>query len=137
MFLLLIDNISMIAVNENEKVIRNTRHINIHYHHIQNLIEKKIIEISHILTNEMTVNNLTKVLLSNKFKKFIELIEISRIEINSKISDSKTSNNKFNNSKTNDNNKNDENFMTNYYEKADKADKKADKKISFKTEEIK
>ena len=36
-----------------------------------------------------------------------------------------------------DNNKNDENFMTNYYEEIDKTDKKADKKISFKTEEIK
>src|SRR6266487_6647255 len=79
-FLLLINNISMIAISENEKVIRNARHIDIHYHHIQNLIKKKIIKISHISTDEMTVNDLTKALLSNKFKEFIKLIRISKIE---------------------------------------------------------
>ena len=114
----------MIIVNENEKVIRNVRHIDIYYHHIQNLIEKKIIEISHISTNEMTVNNFTKMLLSNKFKEFIELVRISRIEIDSKTGNSKTSND----------DKNNENFVTNYYKK---ADKKADKKISFKIKKTK
>src|SRR5204863_187223 len=84
-FLLLIDNINAIVISENEKVIRNTRHIDIYYHHIQNLIEKKMIEISHISTDEMTVNDLAKILLSNKFKEFIELIEVLKIE----ISDSK------------------------------------------------
>ena len=34
MFLLLIDNTNMIAVNESEKVIRNAKHIDICYHHI-------------------------------------------------------------------------------------------------------
>jgi len=61
-------------------------------------------------------------LLSNKFKKFIELIRILKIEINSKIS-----NDKFNNDKTSNNDKNDENLVTNYYEKADEE-------VSFKTE---
>ena len=122
----------MIVISESEKVIRNARHINIHYHHIQNLIEKKIIEISHISTDKMTVNNLTKILLSNKFKEFIALIRISRIEISDdEISNSKTSNSKFNNSKTGSNNKNNEKFMTNYYKE---ADKEADKEVSFKTE---
>ena len=68
----------------------------------------------------MTVNDLTKTLLSNKFKEFIELIEILRIETDSEI----------NNSKTSSNNKNDGKFMMNYYE----AGKEADKEISFKTE---
>ncbi len=118
-FLLLINNISMIVISENEKVIRNARHIDICYHHIQNLIEKKIIEISHISTDEMTVNDLTKVL-SNKFKEFVELIEISKIEADdSKISDDETDDNKFNNDDASDD-KNDENLVTNYYEEADK-----------------
>ena len=119
MFLLLINNISVIAVSESEKVIRNARHIDIYYHHIQNLIEKKIIEISHISTDEITADNFTKTLLSNKFKKFIELIRISKIETDSKFNNNKTSNDK-----------NDENFVTNYYEEADKE-------VSFKTEEAK
>ena len=93
-FLLLIDNISVIVISESEKVTRNARHINICYHHIQNLIEKKIIEISHISTDEMTVNDLTKALLSNKFKEFIELIKISKIETDDKTKNSKTGNSK-------------------------------------------
>ncbi len=126
----------MIVISESEKVIRNARHIDIHYYHIQDLIEKKIIEISHILTDEMTVNDLTKMLLSNKFKEFIALIRISRIEISDdEISNSKTSNDKFNNSKTGDDDKNDEKFMTNYYEEAGKASKEADEEVSFKAEE--
>ncbi len=118
MFLLLINNTDTIAVSESKKVIRNARHIDIHYHHIQDLIKKKIIEISHISTDEMTVNDLTKALLSNKFKEFVELIRVSKIEF---------SNNKLSNSKSNNNNKNNENFVINYY-------KEADKEVSFKTE---
>src|SRR5436190_23316780 len=104
-FLLLIDNISTIVISESEKVTRNARHIDICYHHIQNLIEKKIIEVSHIPTDEMTVNSLTKALLSNKFKEFIELIEVSKI----KFSDGKSSNDESNND-----DKNDGNLVVNY-----------------------
>src|SRR5205809_114201 len=125
-FLLLIDNTGMIVISGGEKVTRNARHIDICYHHIQDLIEKKIIEISHISTDEMTVNDLTKMLLSNKFKEFIELIRISRIEIDSKISNDETSNSKSNNSKTSDNNKNDGNFMVNYYKEAGEAGKETE-----------
>ena len=124
-FLLLINNTDVIAVSENEKIIRNARHIDIHYHHIQNLIEKKIIMISHISTDEMTVNDLTKILLSNKFKEFVELIEVSKIKISSsKFSNSKFSNSKF--SKTSNNDKNDKKFVTNYYKETEE--------VSFKTE---
>jgi len=126
----------MIVISESEKVIRNARHIDIHYHHIQDLIEKKTIEISHISTDEMTVNDLTKMLLSNKFKEFVALVRISRIETSDdKISDDETSNSKFNNDKTDNDDKNDEKFMMNYYKEADKAGKEADEEVSFETEE--
>ena len=113
----------MIAVSKNEKVIRNARHINIHYHHIQNLIEKKMIEISHISTDEMTADDLTKTLLLNKFKEFVELIRISKIETDS---NSEASNSKFNNNETSDNIKNNGNFVVNYYKETEE--------VSFKTE---
>ena len=79
-----------------------------------------MIEISHILTDEMTVNDLTKVLLSNKFKEFIELIRVSKIE----FSDDELSDDESNND-----DKNDENLVTNYYKEAGKEE------ISFETEE--
>ena len=85
----------------------------------------------------MTVNDFTKMLLSNKFKEFVELVRILKIEIdssNDKSSNSELSDDKLNNSKSNDsksnNNKNDENLVTNYYEE---TDKEADKKVSFET----
>ena len=134
-FLLLINNTDVIVISENEKVTRNARHINICYHHIQNLIEKKIIEIFHISTDEMTVDDLTKVLLLNKFKEFIELIGVSRIETDSKASNGEASNSKPNNNEASSNNKNDEKFMINYYKKAGKAGKEADKEVSFEAEE--
>src|SRR2546421_12509602 len=58
-FLLLINNTGAIVISEGEKVTRNARHIDICYHHIRDLIEKKIIEVSHILTGEMTADSLT------------------------------------------------------------------------------
>src|SRR5438034_1477110 len=57
-FLLLIDNTGMIAISEGEKVIRNARHIDICYHHIRDLIDKKMIEVSHIPTGEMAADDL-------------------------------------------------------------------------------
>ena len=120
MFLLLINNTDVIAISESEKVTRNARHIDICYHHIQNLIEKKIIEVSHIPTDEMTVNSLTKALLSNKFKEFIELIRVSKIEL---------SNDESSDSKSNNSNKNDGNLVANYYKEA------GEEEVSFKTEE--
>ena len=88
-----------------------------------------MIEISHISTDEMTVNDLTKALLSNKFKEFVELIRVLKIEAssNSKASDYETSNDKSNNSKPSSD-KNNGNLVTNYY-------KEADKEVSFKAEE--
>src|SRR5438034_8217990 len=134
-FLLLIDNISMIAINESEKVIRNARHIDICYHHIKNLIEKKIIKVFHILTDEMAADDLTKTLLSNKFKEFIELIGVLKIKTsdskasNSKASDGGASNSEPNNGEAGGNDKNDGKFMANYYKEADKEE------VSLKAEE--
>src|SRR6266513_3096214 len=80
----------------------------------------------------MTVNDFIKTLLSNKFKKFVELIKILKIEINndSKSSNNKSSNSKFNHDKINYNDKNNENFVMNYY-------KKINEKISFKIKKTK
>ena len=126
-FSLLIDNTGAIVISGGEKVTRNARHIDIHYHHIRDLIEKKTIEISHILTGEMAADGLTKMLLLNKFKEFIELIRVSKIE---------ASNDEPNDGEASSNDKNNEKFMANYYEEAGKeANKEADKEVSFKAEE--
>ena len=84
-----------------------------------------MIEISHIPMSGMAADDLTKALLSNKFKEFIELIGISKIE----LSDNELSNSKPDNSKTSDSDKNNGNLVANYYKEAGKEE------VSFKTEE--
>src|SRR5438046_7251110 len=59
-FSLLIDNNSVIVISKDKKITHNVCHIEICYHHIQNLIEKVIIDISHILSAQMTADSFTK-----------------------------------------------------------------------------
>src|SRR5436190_12850917 len=82
-FPLLINNTGAIVISGDKKIIRNTRYINICYHHIRDLIEKKTIEISHIPTIGMATDGLTKALMTNKFKEFVELIKVSKIKSDS------------------------------------------------------
>ena len=132
-FPLLINNTGAITISESEKVTRNARHIDIHYHHIRDLIEKKIIEVSHIPTGEMAADGLTKALLSNKFKEFIKLVRVSKIETggggNGESGNGEASNGESNNGKASGNDKNDGNLVTNYYKEA------GEEEVSFKAEE--
>ena len=79
-FFLLIDNNSMIAVSKDEKITCNICHIEICYHHIQDLIEKVIIDIIHIPSAQMTADSFTKPLNAVKFDKFCDLIGIEDCE---------------------------------------------------------
>ena len=85
-----------------------------------------MIEISHISTDEMTVNDFTKMLLSNKFKEFVELVRVSKIETSS--GDGELNNSEPNNGKPSSD-KNDGNLVANYYEEA------GEEEVSFKAEE--
>ena len=79
-FPLLIDNNGAIAVSKGEKITRNARHIEIRYHHIQDLIEKAVIDISHIPSAQMAADGFTKPLDVIKFGKFRDLIGIEDCE---------------------------------------------------------
>ena len=75
-FPLLIDNNDAIVISKDEKITCNAHHIEIHYHHIQDLIEKAIIDISHILSAQMAADSFAKSLDAIKFSKFHDLIDI-------------------------------------------------------------
>ena len=76
-FSLLIDNTGSIAVSSGEKITRNARHINIRYHHIRDLIQKGLIKVTHVSSNQMTADGFTKALPEPKFKEFRDLIGVS------------------------------------------------------------
>ncbi len=80
-FSLLINNMSSIAVSENEKITHNTQHVNICYHHIRDLIQNDMIEILHISSRKMTADDLTKTLRVIKFKKFRSLTELLKDDL--------------------------------------------------------
>ena len=79
-FSLLIDNNGVIAVSKDKKITHNAHHIEICYHHIQDLIEKAIIDVSHILSAQMAADGFTKPLNAIKFGKFHDLIGIEDCE---------------------------------------------------------
>ena len=79
-FLLLIDNNDMIVISKDKKITCNARHIEICYHHIQDLIEKAIIDISHISSAQMAADGFTKPLDAIKFGEFHDLISIEDCE---------------------------------------------------------
>ena len=76
-FPLLIDNTGSIAVSSGEKVTRNARHIDIRYHHIRDLIQKGLIKVTHVSSNQMAADGFTKALPEPKFKEFRDLIGVS------------------------------------------------------------
>jgi len=76
-FPLLINNTGFIAVSSNEKVTRNAHHIDIRYHHIWNLIQKGLIKVTHVSSNQIAADSFTKALPEPKFKEFRDLIGMS------------------------------------------------------------
>ena len=68
------NNNSVITTLNDKKITRSTRHINIWYHHIQNLVEKNIIGVSYISSKQMAANRFTKALDKEKFIEFREMI---------------------------------------------------------------
>ena len=71
-----------IAVSENKKIIWNIKHVDIHYHHIRNFIQNSMIEILHIFSRNMMINELMKILSIIKFKEFCSLIELLKESLN-------------------------------------------------------
>ena len=74
---MLIDNTGSIAVSSGKKVTRNARHIDIRYHHIRDLIQKGLIKVTHVSSNQIAADGFTKALPEPKFKEFRDMISIS------------------------------------------------------------
>ena len=83
-FPLMIDNTGGIAISGGEKVTRNARHIDIRYHHIRDLVAKRIIEVLYIPSAQMAADGLTKALAAVPFQEFRQHLGLtSRSELNS------------------------------------------------------
>lgn len=67
---LFVDNTSAIALMKKGIFNKRSKHIDVKYHYVHDLIESKVIDVTHISTDEQTADIFTKPLLKNKFQKF-------------------------------------------------------------------
>ena len=72
------DNQGAIALVENPHLHERSKHIDICYHHVRDLAEKRRIEITYIPTDEMVADGLTKPLAKAKFEEFIYMLGMVR-----------------------------------------------------------
>lgn len=66
------DNQGSIAIAKGEAVPKHSRHIQIRYHLIRDLVEKEEIELQHVSSSENAADGLTKPLGKEEFREFIK-----------------------------------------------------------------
>ena len=72
----MIDNDGAITIGNNKKITHNAHHIEIHYHHICDLVQKETIKLLQISSSKMTADSLTKSLKTIKFQQFQSLLDV-------------------------------------------------------------
>ena len=71
------DNQGAIALAKNPVNHRRTRHINVSYHFVRELIANETLKYNYIPTKEMVADGLTKPLTPGKFAEFIAMLGLS------------------------------------------------------------
>jgi hypothetical protein len=75
------DNQGALALAENPEFHQRTKHINVRYHYIRELVEKKQIELFYIPTDENVADGLTKPLDATKHQRFVDMLGLVEINI--------------------------------------------------------
>jgi hypothetical protein len=78
------DNQGALALVKNPHLHERSKHIDIQYHHIRDLEEKKKITVSYIPTTEMIADGMTKPLDRTAFLRFKELMGLTSSRSGSK-----------------------------------------------------
>lgn len=71
------DNMGAIALAKNPIDHERTRHINVSYHFVRELITNGTIAFNYISTNEMVADGLTKALTPAKFGDFVDMLGLA------------------------------------------------------------
>ena len=73
------DNQSYIKLSENPIFHDNSKHIDIKYHYVRELIEKQVIQLEYLQTDRMLADGLTKPLGPTKYQAFIDFLGFDRL----------------------------------------------------------
>ena len=80
-----IDNQSIINLINNSINHAKSKHINIQYHYVREQIEKENLKLIYININDIIISDLTKNLTKNKFKKYIIMLKLIKLNVFEKI----------------------------------------------------
>ncbi len=78
------DNISSILLVNNPVYHVRTKHIEVHYHFIREKVLAKEIDLIHVSTENQVANIFTKVLGTNKLKKFRQMLGVLEVDLSLK-----------------------------------------------------
>jgi hypothetical protein len=62
----------VIALAKDSKDHSRSKHVDVHYHFVQELVEKRIVSLHYIQTTEMLADSLTKPLTGKLHERFVE-----------------------------------------------------------------
>ena len=75
--LLFSDNMSAIALFKNPEHHARTKHIDIQYHFVRELIDNKVFKLLYVDTKNQLADALTKALDANSFRRFTSIVKIA------------------------------------------------------------
>ena len=67
---------------KNAHIHEKSKHIDVIYHNIKNLHQKNLIQLNYVSNANMIVDDLTKSLSRNKFKRFVKQLKLKKSKIN-------------------------------------------------------
>ena len=76
------DNQIVNLLVKNAHISKRSKHIDVTYHHVKNIFNKNFIQLNYLSIDEMIVDDLTKSLVRDKFKNFVELLKMQRSRVN-------------------------------------------------------
>ena len=70
------------AMYARHNIHERSKHIDVIYHNIRNLHQKNLIQLNYVSSANMIIDDLTKSLSRDKFKKFVKQLRLKRSRVN-------------------------------------------------------
>ena len=72
------DNQAANNLVHNHHIHKRSKHIDVAYHHVKNLIKKNLIQLNYIFNFEMITDDMTKLLSKKKFNIFVKQLKMQK-----------------------------------------------------------
>ena len=72
------DNQAANSLVHNHHIHERSKHIDVAYHHVRNLVKKNFIQLNYIFSSEMIANDMTKLLSKERFSAFVKQLRMQK-----------------------------------------------------------